>query len=78
MTKKLWRVTLRGMKSSIMDDQTWGVSYAVAETAHEAGEKVKTSLTSRDIGFPRDREVEKIELLAENVNYPDCRTVLYM
>ena len=71
MSSKLYRVTCRGMKSS------HGMAYVVARDPGEAYSKVRESLDDRDLGFDADREMEKVELLAEQADYPECKTSLY-
>lgn len=70
--KNLYLVTLKGMQ------ETHGISYVVAENPTEAYEKVKKDLDNRDIGFSGDKVLDNIKLLAEDCNYPDCNTRLYL
>lgn len=74
---KLYRVTLRGMHYS-STGVIYGIAYVVAEDTEKAYKKVRDSLEKRDIGFKSDRELLQIELLAEDKNYPDCNTILYV
>ena len=69
MGKKLYRVTCRGMTCG---DQHHGIAYVVATDPSEAYKKVRSSLDERKLGFQKDRELDKIELLAEVGNYPEC------
>jgi hypothetical protein len=39
---------------------------------------MRTSLEKRNIGFRGERELETIELLAEQTAYPNCCSILYM
>jgi hypothetical protein len=76
-TKKLYRVTLRGMTYSstgIIE----GISYVVARNSDEAYQKVKSRLDDKDYGFAHERELDKIELLAEAYEYTDTKTILYI
>lgn len=68
----LYRVTCRGLQPEN------GVAYVVADDPAKAYEKVRADLNNRDIGFPSDRELSKIELLAQDAEYPDCKTRLYL
>lgn len=68
---KLFRVTLRGMTDS------YGTSYVVAEDAGQAYKKVKTFLDEKDIGFSKQRELDKIELIADSYQYTSL-TILYL
>jgi len=68
----LYRVTLRGMQDS------YGISYVIAEDAGVAYAKVYNNLTSRDIGRWKDRVLDKVELLAEDSFNPGCERYLYL
>jgi len=71
---KLFKVELRGNRSFLgVDDQT---SYVVASDPTTAYEIVRSYLERRDMGDDEDRELEKIQLIAEEGNYPNCRTRL--
>ena len=74
---KLYRVTLRGMKYSLTGT-VYGISYVVAENSEIAYSKVKEFLNKNDYGFSSDREMESIELLAEDNQYSLIRTMLYL
>lgn len=69
---KLFKVTLRGMYDS------YGISYAVADNAGEAYEKVKSYLDEKKIGFASERELDKVELLADSYKYTPIKTILYL
>jgi hypothetical protein len=55
-----------------------GISYVVATGAEEAYQKVKKRLDEKDYGFPKDRELDKIELLASTYEFTGTRTLLYV
>lgn len=74
MVKKLYKVTCRGMTYG---DQPHGIAYVVAANPSEAYKKVRASLNERNLGFQKERELDKIELLAEVGDYPECGTALY-
>lgn len=76
-TDKLYRVTLKGMTSS-SGGVAYGISYVVAKHPTEAYDKVRIFLRSNDIGFSGDRELDKIELIAEGKRYTDTGTILYI
>ena len=78
VSRKLYRVTCRGMKYSICGSVSYGVSYVVAETTDEAYEKVRKALDAQNLGFRHERELESIELIAEEGLYPECSTTLYI
>ena len=75
---KLYRVTLRGMHHSSTGGVIYGIAYVVAEDTEQAYKKVRDSLEKRDIGLNSDRELLSIELLAEDIGYPDCNIILYV
>lgn len=75
--EKLYKVTLRGMTYST-SGPVYGISYVIAYNAEEAYRKVKSTLDTNDIGYSRDRALDKIELLAENDRYTDTNTILYI
>ena len=68
MTKKLYRITLRG----------YYTVYVVAKDTTEAYGIVRSDLDKRDYGFSKGREMKNIELLAEDAEYPGCDIRLYV
>lgn len=74
--KKLYKVTLRGMTYSATG-VIYGVSFVVANDPQHAYQVVKKDLEKRDIGYASDRELSNVELIAEDTQYPDCKTRLY-
>lgn len=70
---KLWRVTLRGMQTS-----RYGVTYVVAEDPTSAYLRVKTFLDGEKIGYSKDRELDKIELMADEYLYTDTPSMLFV
>lgn len=75
--KKLYRVTLKGMTYS-STGVAYGVSYVVANNSDEAYTKVRQYLDKEDIGFRKDRELDKVELLAEDYKYTDTNHMLFI
>jgi len=75
-TSKLFRVTLKGMKTN-STGVAYGISYVVAKNSDEAYKKVKTFLDKEDLGFSRERQLESIELIAEDYKYTDTGAILY-
>jgi len=68
---KLFRVNLKGLN--------WlRSSYVVAEDTNLAYEKVRKYLDEKDYGFRSDRELESIQLLAEDNDFTDVRTRLFL
>ncbi len=76
MGLKLYRVTCRGMTTSSAG-VAHGIAYVLAGNPAEAYEIVLDDLNKRDIGFYKERALDRVELLAENVEYPQCGTRVY-
>jgi len=74
---KLYRVTLRGMTIN-STGIAHGVSMVVAKNSEEAYTKVKEYLDQNDIGFSKDRELDKIELLASTYEYNNTGCILFL
>jgi hypothetical protein len=75
-TKKLYRVTLRGMKYS-STGVVYGVSYAIAENPDEAYKKVKKYLDEKDLGFSKDRALENMSSLII-ISCMVCKSFIYI
>jgi hypothetical protein len=75
--EKLYRVTLRGMTYSTTS-VVEGISYVVATGAEEAYQKVKKRLDDKNYGFSKDRELDKVELLASTYEYTGTKNLLYL
>jgi hypothetical protein len=56
---------------------THGIAYVIAKDPTAAYSRVKEYLDQNDLGFARDREMEKIELIAEESPYPNCGFALF-
>lgn len=73
---KLYRVNLKGLSNST------GVqlksSYVIAKDSDEAYKKVRDWLDKEDYGFSHEREMDSVELLAEDYQYTDTRTRLFL
>ncbi len=52
------------------------VFYVVAENAEIAYKKVEKDLVEQNYGFTSDRQLNKIELLAEVKNFPDTESTI--
>ena len=74
---KLFRVTLKGMTYSTTG-VAYGVSYVVAENSDEAYLKVKKFLDENDLGFRCDRELDKVELIADTYRYTNVGILLHL
>ena len=77
MNNKLYRVTLRGMTGT-MTGVAYGCPYVVAKSADEAIEKAQNYVNKENLGFREERELDRIELLAEETQYPSCRIQLLL
>ena len=76
MTKKLYRVTCRGMHGG-MSSECHGIAYVIAENTEQAYQTLRTSLDTKNLGFEKERALEKVELVAESAECPGCGFVLY-
>lgn len=75
---KLYRVTLRGMTLTFGTGTAYGVSYVVANNADEAYQKVKKFVDEKDLGYSYQREMDKVELIAEDYQYTGTGTMLFL
>lgn len=75
--KKLFRVTLKGMTYCYLG-VAYGVSYVVADNSDEAYLKVKKFLDEKGLGNPKDRELDKVELIADSYHYTNAGNLLYL
>ena len=76
-TKKLYLVTLKGMKSNYSGSVSRGINYVIAENTNEAYKKVRKYLDEKDLGFSGDRALDKIEVIAEEYQYTDTGYLLF-
>jgi len=76
-SKKLYKVTLRGM-TYCSNGVAYGISYVIAENSDEAYQKVKKFLDENDLGFTKDRELDKVELIADNYRYTNVGRLLHL
>lgn len=74
---KLYRVTLKGMTYS-STGIVYGVSYVVAKNSDKAYQKVRDFLDEEDLGVSKDRELDKVELIADSYPYTDVGCLLYL
>lgn len=65
---RLYRVTLRG-KIPSFTGVAYESSYVTAESSDEAYQKVRKFMDANNRGLPRDRELDKVELIADNYRY---------
>ena len=73
---KLYRVTLRGLTPSTGVD--YQVSYAVADDSALAYRLVRDWLDTKDYRFRSEREMKSVELLADEDEYTDAKTRLFI
>ena len=78
MSKKLYKVYCIGMRVGLVSNVAHGVGYVIADNPDQAYKKLRANLDKEDLGFAQERELEKIKLIAENDNYPDCGFKLYL
>jgi len=71
---KLFKVELNGMKYG---SPCYGISYVVATSLDSAYGIVNTFLSQNKIGFPKDRILSNITLVASNEIYGDV-PILYL
>ena len=74
MTKKLYRVVTRIPPTATGVD--YSSAYVVAVTPSEAYAIYRAFLDRNNIGFSRDRCLDRVELIAEECDYPECGTLL--
>jgi hypothetical protein len=67
---KLFKVDLR--------DYSFGSFYVIADNAGQAYQKVRAELDARDLGFREGRALKSVELIAEDAEYPECKTRLML
>lgn len=77
ISKKLYRVTLRGMTIN-STGIAYGTSYVIAENSNEAYTKVRAFLDEHDIGFRRERVLHNVELIADSYRYTDVGYLLHL
>ena len=74
---KLFLVTLRGLNA-----YTTGVcyhkSYVVADNTDDAYKKVRGYLNAKDYGFKSDRELGNVQLLADEYEFNDTGSRLFL
>jgi hypothetical protein len=72
----LYKVTIKGGYST--GSTNYHTSYVVAENPDDAYKKVRCFLDAKDICFKKDRALHSVELKAEDTNYPECGTLLFV
>ena len=74
---KLFKVRLKGMTYSSTGN-VWGESYVIANDPTEAYEKVKAHLIEKKVGFDKDRELDTVQLIADEKDYAPAGFKLYL
>jgi hypothetical protein len=72
----LYRVELQGMQISVTGPR-YGTSYVVAPDPTTAYNMVREFCDKADLGYPAERALKSVILLAECTRYPDCGTLLF-
>ena len=75
-TDKLFKINLKGIFGAGLGVK-YHESYVVAKTMDGAYKKVRDFLDDKDYGFSGDRELESIELIAEDNEFTDVRKKLF-
>ena len=74
---KLYKVVLKGLQYC-GGCAALGTSYVVAEDPTTAYKKLRSYLDENDVGFRRDRELERIELIADEGFFDGCGTKVFL
>lgn len=74
---KLYLVRCRGMQTTCGGQVAYGQAYVAADNPEVAYRKVRKALDDGDLGFIKDRELQSVELIGEDVSYPDCGIRFY-
>ena len=73
----LYKVTCRGMTNTACGTQAaHGIAYVVARNPDEAYKKLRKYLDEKDLGFRKERDLDKVELVAEAIDYPSSIMLL--
>jgi hypothetical protein len=73
---KLFKVMTQGMKSNCTG-VAYGTAYVVASDPTEAYKKLRRFLDNEDLGFRSERELDTIEVIADEEQYNDVGFILY-
>ncbi len=73
---RLYLVTLQGLSNHI--GTSYHSCYVVADNPSQAYSKVRTRLDIKDYGFRHERELDSVRLLADEGEYSDLRTPLFL
>ena len=79
---KLWLVLLQGMNDSIINapiiNAPHGKAYVLANDPKEAADKLLNYVNENKFGFSHERELKSVQLIAEDVLYPNCGMRLFL
>jgi hypothetical protein len=75
---KLYKVKCRGMHGGMASSTAHGIAYVVAANPDEAYQMVRRHLDKSGLGFEYERELESVELMADEGEYPKCGHRLYV
>jgi len=75
---RLYEVKCQGMTFGLGSKTAYGRAFVVAADAEEAYQKVRKYLDEKDLGFTYEREMDSVELIADDTDYPDCGYRLYL
>ncbi|MCK5602954.1 hypothetical protein KAR91_13815 [Candidatus Pacearchaeota archaeon] len=70
-TSKLYLISLKNMSE-------YNHHYVIANDPTSAYKKVREYLDEKDLCFPHEREMDSVKLMAEEAEYPDCKTRLFI
>lgn len=69
---KLYLVKCKGMTSSFGSETAHGIAYVVAKNCSDAYESLRKHLDKENLGFSHERELDTVQLIADEANYPQC------
>lgn len=72
---KLFLVRCKGMTSTVTG-VAHGLAYVVANDPTEAYNKLRNYLDEKDLGFTSERELNTIQLIADEESSCDCKLFL--
>jgi hypothetical protein len=73
---KLYKITIKGGTSASGTD--YNTAYVVASDPAAAYKKYRSFLDKEDLCFTDEREMKKIELIADQDRYGECGTLLFV
>lgn len=55
-----------------------GIAYVIADNPDMAYSILRTYLDNESLGYPKDREMDEIKLIADSSKYPECNRKLFI